>query len=286
MARALLAARAADYGLNESVPAHGAQPAGARLRNLGGMACNGGGARNVSPLARNGYDEPVQRRGRAGRRGDDDDDDGYGDDDAYDGPGPHGANEEYGGGDAEYGGPTARRSAAAATTSTRGDRPRRPVRLRTSRSGGPWRRRRPRRRRPRRGRHGARRTPVTMEAPDGSRHAMEVELRGVREMGELRDGFLQAYREHLGVALEAHALRVHARMPTGASVLLTEQMALTDALRDAVSFHVFGVIGVSRTPPASTTDHSAHPDPVLGVETPSVLQLKAQLARKAPRRPR
>ena len=128
-------------------------------------------------------------------------------------------------------------------------------------------------------------TPVTMEAPDGSRHAMEVELRGVREMGELRDGFLQAYREHLGVALEAHALRVHARMPTGASVLLTEQMALTDALRDAVSFHVFGVIGVSRPPPASTTDHSAHPDPVLGVETPSVLQLKAQLARKAPRRP-
>ena len=44
-------------------------------------------------------------------------------------------------------------------------------------------------------------------------HAMEVELRGVREMSELRDGFLQAYREHLGVALEAHALRVHARRP-------------------------------------------------------------------------
>ena len=101
-----------------------------------------------------------------------------------------------------------------------------------------------------------------------------------------RDGFLQAYREHLGIALEAHALRVHARMPTGASVLLTEQMALTDALRDAASFHVFGVIGVSRPPPATTTHHTSHPDPVLGVETPSLLQLKAQLARKAPRRPR
>ena len=53
----------------------------------------------------------------------------------------------------------------------------------------------------------------------------------MREMGELRDGFLQAYREHLGVELHVHALRVHARMPTGASVLLTEQMALTDAIR-------------------------------------------------------
>ena len=33
---------------------------------------------------------------------DDDDDDGYDDEDAYDGPAPYGADEEYGGGDAEY----------------------------------------------------------------------------------------------------------------------------------------------------------------------------------------
>ena len=63
------------------------------------MACNGGGARNGSPSAA----QPVQFGADApGDAYDDDDDDGYGDDDAYDGPAPYGADEEYGGGDAEY----------------------------------------------------------------------------------------------------------------------------------------------------------------------------------------
>jgi hypothetical protein len=58
--------------------------------------------------------------------------------------------------------------------------------------------------------------PVTMETPDGARHAMYANLHGVGSLAELERGMLTAYRYLLGVALPASALRIHARMGLGA----------------------------------------------------------------------
>ena len=85
-------------------------------------------------------------------------------------------------------------------------------------------------------------TPVTIEAPDGSRHGMDVELEGIGSTAELRRGMLQGYRELLGVQLPMHALRVHARLSSGASVLLTDETPLSASLLSAVSFYVWAVL--------------------------------------------
>lgn len=82
--------------------------------------------------------------------------------------------------------------------------------------------------------------PVTVEAPDGTRHAMDVELDGLQSMRELRRGMLQGYRELLGVQLPAHALQVHVRLETGRSILLTDDSPLSEPVLRAVSFYVWG----------------------------------------------
>lgn len=81
--------------------------------------------------------------------------------------------------------------------------------------------------------------PVTIEAPDGSRHAMDVQLDGLKTMVELRRGMLQGYCELLGEQLPAHALRVHARLASGSTVLLLDSTPLQQAVFDAVSFYVW-----------------------------------------------
>lgn len=82
-------------------------------------------------------------------------------------------------------------------------------------------------------------TPVTVEAPDGSRHAMDVELKGLRSSRELRRGMLQGYQELLGVELPSHALQVHARLANGSSILLTDHTPLSQSVLRAVSFYVW-----------------------------------------------
>lgn len=46
--------------------------------------------------------------------------------------------------------------------------------------------------------------PVTIEGPDGERHAMDVDLEGLKSMVELRKGMLQGYRELFHVHLPLH----------------------------------------------------------------------------------
>lgn len=58
--------------------------------------------------------------------------------------------------------------------------------------------------------------PVTMETPDGTRHAMCADLESVDSVAELERGMLAAYRDLHGIALPASALRIHARMGLGA----------------------------------------------------------------------
>ena len=52
----------------------------------------------------------------------------------------------------------------------------------------------------------------------------------------------QGYRELLCIELPMHAMRVHARLASGASVLLTDEMELTDEILSAVSFYVWACI--------------------------------------------
>lgn len=85
-------------------------------------------------------------------------------------------------------------------------------------------------------------TPATIEAPNGSLHAMDVELDGLTSTAELRRGMLQGYRELLGVQLPPHALRVHARLRSGSSVLLTDETPLSSTVLEAVAFYVWAVL--------------------------------------------
>ena len=126
--------------------------------------------------------------------------------------------------------------------------------------------------------------PVTIEGPDGDRHAIQVDLRGIGSTAELRQGMLQGYRELLGIAVPAHTICVQARLVSGASQLLTDETPLTDRLLGAVSFYVWADVSPAdlygpdveiddfAPPPAS--EAFATPEPVLGVDTPSVAQLK------------
>jgi hypothetical protein len=82
-------------------------------------------------------------------------------------------------------------------------------------------------------------TPVTVEGPDGSRHAMDVELEGLKSCKELRRGMLQGYQDLLGIQLPAHKLQVHARLESGSSVLLTDNTPLSQSIIRAVSFYVW-----------------------------------------------
>ena len=142
-------------------------------------------------------------------------------------------------------------------------------------------------------------TPVTIEAPDGSLHSMDVELEGITSTAELRRGMLQGYREMLGVQLPPHALRVHAKLASGAKVLLTDETPLSATLLSATSFYVWAVLDaqdvrglgsfhelhaqraargiVDEHHYASTTPWPPPPEPIVGAETPSVSQLKAAL---------
>ncbi|KAL1522419.1 hypothetical protein AB1Y20_017409 [Prymnesium parvum] len=81
--------------------------------------------------------------------------------------------------------------------------------------------------------------PVTLEAPDGTRHAMDVDLDGLQSMAELRRGMLKGYRNLLKVHLPEHRLRVTARLVNGASVLLLDSHPLTTEVLKAVSFYVY-----------------------------------------------
>jgi len=85
-------------------------------------------------------------------------------------------------------------------------------------------------------------TPVTIEAPDGSRHAMNADLLSVGSVTELRGGLLQAYQELLGLTIPVHSLRIHARLRTGASVLLTDDDQFGEAIRSAVSLYAWACL--------------------------------------------
>ena len=134
---------------------------------------------------------------------------------------------------------------------------------------------------PRPGLHGAeavpsadaptRSIPVTIEAPDGSRHAMDVELDGLQNMAELRRGMLQGYRELLGENLPANALRVHARLASGSSILLLDTSPLSQAVINARSFYVWAARdALGEDMPAQES-----------VSVPSISQRKDRLAKKS-----
>ena len=122
--------------------------------------------------------------------------------------------------------------------------------------------------------------PGTASAAAHMRHGAAVSLR----TAELRQGMLQGYRELLGIAVPAHTICVQARLVSGASQLLTDETPLTDRLLGAVSFYVWADVSPAdlygpdveiddfAPPPAS--EAFATPEPVLGVDTPSVAQLK------------
>ena len=114
-------------------------------------------------------------------------------------------------------------------------------------------------------------TPVTIEAPDGSRHAMDVELDGLQNMAELRRGMLQGYRELLGENLPANALRVHARLASGSSILLLDTSPLSQAVINARSFYVWAARdALGEDMPAQES-----------VSVPSISQRKDRLAKKS-----
>lgn len=122
----------------------------------------------------------------------------------------------------------------------------------------------------------SRAVPVTIEAPDGSRHAMDVELDGLQSTAELRRGMLEGYRDLLGEQLPAHALRVHARLASGSSVLLLDVTPLTQAILDAVSFYVWTARDAAARGDAN---EPAAVDQRPGV--PSIAQRKDFLARQS-----
>lgn len=82
-------------------------------------------------------------------------------------------------------------------------------------------------------------TPVTIETPDGTRHAMDVELQGVRSARELRRGMLQGYNELVGTRVASRMLHVHARLASGSSVLIKDDSPLNAEVLRAVSFYVW-----------------------------------------------
>ena len=126
----------------------------------------------------------------------------------------------------------------------------------------------------------ARAVPVTIEAPDGSRHAMDVELDGLQSMAELRRGMLQGYRELLGEQLPAHALRVHARLASGSSVLLLDATPLTPNIMSAVSFYVWAA------KEAADPEPEAAGEDLVGTHStgvPSIAQRKDRLAQSGAR---
>lgn len=69
--------------------------------------------------------------------------------------------------------------------------------------------------------------PVTIEGSDGGRLAMHAQLRRVPTVVELRRGLAQAYNELLHLNVPLNQLRMHARLASGASVLLKDGMTLT-----------------------------------------------------------
>ena len=115
-----------------------------------------------------------------------------------------------------------------------------------------------------------------IEGPDGDRHAIEVDLRGITSTAELRQGMLQGYRELLDVPVAAAAICVQARLASGASQLLADATPLTDQLLGAVSFYVWAELepadlyGVDEPGPgegASEAGAPAGPGPPLGIAT-------------------
>ena len=84
--------------------------------------------------------------------------------------------------------------------------------------------------------------PVTIEGPDGSRHAIQVDLRGIASSAELLQGMLQGYRELLEIDIPDGAIRVQARLATGASLLLADTTPLSERLLGAVSFYVWAAL--------------------------------------------
>ena len=116
--------------------------------------------------------------------------------------------------------------------------------------------------------------PVTIEGPDGDRHAIEVDLRGIASTAELRQGMLQGYRELLDVPVAAAAICVQARLASGASQLLADATPLTDQLLGAVSFYVWAdlepadLYGVDEPGPGEVPSEAGAPaGPALGIAT-------------------
>ena len=125
---------------------------------------------------------------------------------------------------------------------------------------------------PQHGRRAPRAVPVTIEATDGSRHAMDVELDGLRDTAELRRGMLQGYCDLLSEQLPAHALHVHARLASGSSILLLDSTPLTQTVLDAVSFYVHAARDAKgATPELHAADHEVE-------AIPSLAQRKERLA--------
>lgn len=82
-------------------------------------------------------------------------------------------------------------------------------------------------------------TPVTIEGPDGSRHGMDAQLKGLTSVADLRKGMLQGYRDLLRVDVQPESLHVQARTQFGSSLLLTDEMPLNSEVLHAVSFYVW-----------------------------------------------
>ena len=119
-------------------------------------------------------------------------------------------------------------------------------------------------------------TPVTIEAPDGSRHGMDVDLRGLLSIAELRNDMAQGYRELLGVQVREGSLHIHARLPSGSSVLLCDSDPISEEVLGAVSFYVWvAPAGVTAQP---TGEHGAvRPPPGM----PSLKERKVMLSARA-----
>ena len=88
-------------------------------------------------------------------------------------------------------------------------------------------------------------------------------------MAELRHGMLESYCELLGESLPAHALRVHARLATGSTILLLDSTPLHQAVFDVVSFYVW----------AAKDGHASQSAAAESRSVPSIQQRKERLAK-------
>jgi len=125
-------------------------------------------------------------------------------------------------------------------------------------------------------------TPVTIESADGAKSGLDVELKGLRSMGELRRGMLQMYRDQTGEQLLLHRLRVHARLANGTSVLLTDTTPLSGSVLGAVSFYVWSSTREEAATGSGAPHHASRPAPDPSVEIDQRARAHAAAATSRP----